>query len=377
MKKHNWNALYENTPDAFAQSVQAALRETRQRQTVRRTPLRVAALALVGIVALAGVGLAVAQRTGVLDFLFPGQTEVPGITVQTAVPQAGDIQAVAVTVRDAVSDGYTIHMAVAFAPREAGDVILVDYDAARLEPNGYPGSARPQDQPALDAAKAAGHWYGVGTTMALINGYDLVTSIDWRYEADGTLVVDYVIDLRDNGRYAEQGGIAAIVPDTENLSLTLTPTIWRGTAGGAGNAIEFGEIQVGVRRLAAEAAQYEIAGPLAGEGFEIESIELTHTPLSVYATIYYNLTDEAMRGQLDSRLYFIPLDNKGNPLSNRNGGYTMDGSELRLETHRRLEATFEVFDPAELAALQPWHYDDEGERVMMAAIGVTATPIEN
>ncbi len=358
INKERWQQAYEPAPASFRRAMARALDQTKEEPNMRRFTRRAAALTVAILLALAGAAVAVNQSTGVLDFLFGSDAPKPDLPLQTGLPQinANAMGTVSVKVRDAVSDGISLHMAVAFTVKDPKDAILIDYDEPYLYDPGMemyrelPVSEEGQGQnPFATQAKHANRCLILGTTMANYDGFDLVSDVKWTYEAPGVLVIDYVIDLRESTYRTWASKPSFPLPDP--LKLVLTPTLWVldgkdvYAAGYKHKTLEQGAIEVtvicndlGQRRYVAANLPYE------GEDYRVEDATFIATPLAVYAT--YRVVDTGEFPGMESTsplnaggLYFDLEDENGEALLLRN-------AHLLPETDEAISFRAEHYYPA-------------------------------
>ncbi len=295
-----WQHAYEPAPDAFRRSIASALEQTRE-VPMKRFTMRTAMIAVALLVMLAGAALAVAGGDGVLRFLFPGTTPAADtLPVQTLPAQTGgdQMENITVTVRDAVSDGVAIHLAVECAVKNPGDALLYDFDADYLYPlpeHGVPGRTLPVEaegqglrKPFISKAREADRVLIVGTPMAMLGDVDTVASSQsWFYESPGVLVVDYIIDLRPGAFEGVEN--PPPFPLLGPLTVTLTPSVWLQTPGESTvDMLEKGSVEVTVTQTQAEQARYTATNlPVEGEGYRLDAVDFLSTPQGLYGTFRF------------------------------------------------------------------------------------------
>jgi len=337
---------------------------------MKRFTLRMAAIAAAIIVALTGVSLALARNTGVLDFLFADQPIPTSLPIQTALPQTGGdtMERLHVEVRDAVSDGISIHMSVAFSVRDAeNEAVLVDYDViyysaeTGIEPPYIDEAEEGKGfrKPFVSQLKDKETVYIVGCTQAWYGEVDLVSGINWLYESPGVVVIDYVLDLRDT--YFDGWGNPPQLPLPDPLTVRLTPVVWIANDGGMWREVEKGEIDVTLARSTFEARTYAAVNlPVQGEGFTLTAARFTVTPIATYATYeYFDSTDNPGM-ESDSpvqRSFWIRfLDTEGNEVSVQNGGYKKEIDDYELA--HRMEVFHPAMDMPETVMIRPFTWED-------------------
>ncbi len=323
---------------------------------MKRWTMRTAIIVVALILALTGMALAVAGDGGVLRFLFPDKVPVE-VPVQTLPMQSGgdQMQTIAVTVRDAVSDGVAIHMAVEFAAKDPKDALLYDLDANYIyipTGSGWPKATLPLEEegqgfrkPYVSKAKEADRVLIVGTPMAMLGGIDMVAGTNWFYESPSVLVVDYVLDLRPTFFQGYENPPTGPLPDP--LTVTLTPSVWLQTQGSTDCIdLEKGQIAATVTQTKAAQKRYEALNlPIEGAGYRLDSVSFVLTPLGTYGSFVLSDTsddpgwgDSPMVGSFGLRV----LDPNGLPIPFLNGGYKKNLDEEAVGKER-----METFLPAQ------------------------------
>lgn len=314
-------ALYPPMDEAFARRVQQSLAAQKEEPIVKRKLSMGAVLALC-LVLLAGIAMAVSAHLGVLDFL--GGAPVPDEgrqAVQTELKQTGGtLSDVTVRVRDAVSDGRLLMLAVEARPVRAGEMVLNPTDDLNWHDEGevayftgHRDAATLPDVAAIDAASAL-HFVDCmqvsvlrgegGSELFPVAGYTL------RYEDGGVLVTNLIIDL---GRLENP---------QEELTLQITPTVFRpvdlpreewpehtGEYYKQSEPVEETTLNVTVRAgsMTAERAVADV--PFSFMFSEITHFEVIQTPLALYVRMASHVVDEnAALG------WYELLDEQGEPL---------------------------------------------------------------
>ncbi len=370
-----WQKVYEPAPEAFKRAMERALRE-REEPTMKRFSLRTAAIAVAVLIALTGVALAVTGQNGVLKFLFPDREPATELPVQTALPQAGGdaLETITVKVRDAVSDGQTLHIAVEVAAKNPRDAVLYDLDAEYVYPMSGQEARKPSIpvteegmgfcMPFVSKAKEAERILIIGTPMALLGGVDLVKGTNWYYESPGVLVVDYVIDLRP-GAY-EGWDNPPPYPLPSPLAVTLTPSVWLQKQ----NDINCYDIEQAKVALAVdwaaqepmELSEYVATNlPVEGEGYRLDAARFVSTPLGLYATLTFSDTDPNAGWESESPLqqsfWYEVLGADGQPLPALHGGYTKFEDPERMGTIQRIEALYPARALGETVTIRPFAWE--------------------
>lgn len=315
------------------------------------------------IFALAGVALGIAGHLGVIDFLSPaGPTSIPAEAVQTEFTQDNcTVDGISVRVRDAVSDGRTLFVAVEMSATTPGEAVLVSldtFDHSNAEMMQMWKYARPDpifhpDFEALAQATATHYvfpleWIEVAGA-SIDQDINPVSGLNWRYEGIGTVVMNVMIDLQ------------RLHDPSEALTITMHPTAAKeGTAeeykaaygtdipeGADAPFVPFVPLEQGTLTTEVKAGHMDIQvakakGPFNYGDFRINSLEVATSPLATYITVERALTSEAMQRRNNA---YILVDADGQPYeklmlmqvfgreSNPNGGWM--GAPLQTTYQRR------------------------------------------
>jgi len=245
------------------------------------------------ILALTGVSLALARNTGVLDFLFPGQPAPTPLHVQTVLPQVGgdEMERLIVEVRDAVSDGTSIHISAAFSVRtpekEAvlksfDELFIYELDGMKRTPIDEAMEGVGFRRPFVSKVKDKEIIYIVDCLYTLDGPYQLANT-NWLYESPSVLVVDYIIDLR-GASYVDGSPVQPQSPLASPLLVRLIPQVRVINDDGKYELVEQGDIHVVVTHTTLETSAYAAANlPIAFESFTLTAARFTVTPIGVYA----------------------------------------------------------------------------------------------
>lgn len=176
---------------------------------MRKYSIRTIVLTIVLLLALAGAALAISRQLGVLDFLAAGRElseEVTG-AVQTELSQeGGGLPGATVRIRDAVSDGRTLFLAVEVRTKDPQAAILAMTDAINWkdpeERAAFMTSREPETQPLYDQIADGQPLIYVGENLDIKvaraeDGEPLTLEVgsSWRYESTDTLVIHQTMDL--------------------------------------------------------------------------------------------------------------------------------------------------------------------------------------
>lgn len=130
-KQESLRASFGPTPDIFRESVKHTLAHIEEEQPVKRFTLRTVALAIVLIILMAGIALAISTSNGIFSFLeksTPLPTEAKEALQTEFTQEGGDLPHVTFRVRDAISDGKTLFIAVECKTKNPDDVVVTMMD---------------------------------------------------------------------------------------------------------------------------------------------------------------------------------------------------------------------------------------------------------
>ena len=286
------------------------------------------------LIMLTGAALGIANHFGVIDFLSPtGGEGVPVEAIQTVFTHDTCIvDGVSIRVRDAVSDGRTLFVAVEAKAENENDAVLVTLDAfdhANDEAmdqwlTSHTNAEYHPDFEALGAAETIHYLFPMEqvevTGAGVKSGVNPVSGLNWRYEGTNTIVANLMIDLQK----LENPG--------EVLDITMHPTAAKeGTAkeyaeaygmeipeGLSPTFVPFVPLDEGLLTTQVKAGSMDIRVARAEEAFtygdfHINSLEVATSPLATYITVTRELTEAAKIRRSNA---YIILDENGNPFEN-------------------------------------------------------------
>ncbi|MGN1251017.1 MAG: hypothetical protein ACI4XW_13160 [Candidatus Spyradocola sp.] len=282
---------------------------------------------------------AAAIHYNVFDFLNPIQAQpLPEATQLVQTPQATAQAAqspVSFSVREALYDGVHANVLVAATPMDDSVLLLPadanpDYSVADLGLEGTQTIA----QYAAEHGKTKLYSLSVIDQAALNGSEGFTTSLDFRTEPDGTLVI------------CISGDHSAVQPGTPvELICTATPvdvnTGERDASATERTPLSFTLDSTG------DPQQHTFATPTVYEhaGVTIQSVELKSTALGLYYTIHGKVTDKATFDALEDGLFFWFLDDNGEQLPgsaavpggslsfpDENGEFVQEGALAPTET---------------------------------------------
>ncbi len=341
MTKQQWQQCFEPTPDDFRACVRRAL-NNKEDVKVKRVIPRALALALVMVCLLASVALA--AGLGVLDFL--KVDNVGDLKVATPTATGTDMQLVTAQVREAVCDGLSAHVVVAYTTKSADDALINEFDQEKLEKDQMEFSS------AMKTAKRVlilgyNDMVTDGTEISLQAGYN------WKYESARTLVIDYVIDLREYIRMMlDDDGNMSVLPLSVGDTLTLHLQPW--VLDAKWETLEKGDISLTLDVPKSNAESWKAKNlPIACDQYEITSVEIKRTEMACYMTL--SLRDP-LGGESESpmqgSLWFKAVDDKGEAYALLNGGYKVS---LNGEGGSQLVVIFlQRFEPGDMLRIQPY-----------------------
>lgn len=313
-------------PQAHRQATLDAIHRlaNHEEEPMKRKSITAVILCAALILAMAGAALAIAGNWGVLDFLIKDRpvTDTLKETVQTEFTEAtADLGDVTVRVRDAISDGLTLSVAVEYRAKNPDDAVLTDYDSIEWQNDEILAFYRETHRgttpmPDFDAVADARAIHTVSTqpetrvNTAIGNSRADVMGNSWTYEGTDTLVAHMMYDISQLGdphteltlhitpRLLQRMDLAG-----EDIPENATPTYaaWdRQTSADMTLTITPGAMET-------HTGQAQAAFPYTD--FRVDSLSVTTSPLATYVTIAKTLTADP-----DAReAAFIVCDADGNP----------------------------------------------------------------
>ena len=283
---------------------------------------------------------AAAIHYNVFDFLNPIQAQpLPEATQLVQTPQATAQAAqspVSFSVREALYDGVHANVLVAATPLDDSVLLLPadanpDHSVADLGLEGTQTIA----QYAAEHGKTRLYSLSVIDQGALNGAEGFTTSLDFRTEPDGTLVI------------CISGDHSAVQPGVPiELICTAIPVDIQ-TGERDADAVERTPLTFTLDSTAADPQQHTFATPTVYEhaGVTIQSVELKSTALGLYYTIHGKVTDKAAFDALEDGLFFWFLDENGEQLPgsaavstgslsfpDENGEFVQEGALAPTET---------------------------------------------
>lgn len=282
---------------------------------------------------------AAAIHYNVFDFLNPIQAQpLPEATQLVQTPQATAQAAqspVSFSVREALYDGVHANVLVAATPLDDSVLLLPadanpDHSVADLGLEGTQTIA----QYAAEHGKTRLYSLSVIDQGALNGAEGFTTSLDFRTEPDGTLVI------------CISGDHSAVQPGVPvELICTAVPVDIQ-TGERDADAVERTPLTFTLDSTA-DPQQHTFATPTVYEhaGVTIQSVELKSTALGLYYTIHGKVTDKAAFDALEDGLFFWFLDENGEQLPgsaavstgslsfpDENGEFVQEGALAPTET---------------------------------------------
>ena len=342
MKKRDFRTAF-GKPDAdFVSCVQNTLRRLREEERPMKRKLSLsAAIAVAACLIVATAALAAASHWGLFDFLnqggdsgaLPEAAEI----VATDPPQEGGAGKLAsFRLREAVYDGEYVYMVVDATPADGILLLgpgLLPPDAMRdLTKEDSDAMTIGEYAEANDLQMAI---VGISTAAAVEGAEDIVTSMDWHLEADGTLV------FMLSGEAPRGAGDAF----ETTLLCSVTPLVSAAEGEGIimqyfeedgeepvskyiGYAVDESHIQRSELAFALSAAEpsatrtYDLDAAYPDCGVRVERVTFEPSPMALYYEIRFTITDEAAYAATEDGVQFEFLDANGERLPD---GATMSG----------------------------------------------------
>ena len=343
MKKRDLRAAF-GKPDAdFVSCVQYTLRRLREEEErpVKRKLRLSAAIAVAACLIVATAAFAAASHWGLFDFLDQGRDsgtlpEAAEIVATDPPQEGGEGELASFKLREAVYDGEYVYMVVDATP--ADGILLLGPDM--LPPDAMRDLTK-EDSDALTIGEYAEAnnlqmaIVGISTAAAAEGAEDIVTSMDWRLEADGTLVFmlsgDAPQGMGDALETTLLCSVTPLVPAAEGEGIIMQYFEEDGeepVSKYIGYDVDEAHIQRSELAFAltaagpAEAQAYDLDAAYPGCGVRVERVTFEPSPMALYYEIRFTITDEAAYAATEDGMQFEFLDANGERLPD---GATMSG----------------------------------------------------
>ena len=377
MKKRDFRAAF-GKPDAdFVSCVQYTLRRLREEEErpVKRKLRLSAAIAVAACLIVATAAFAAASHWGLFDFLDQGRDsgtlpEAAEIVATDPPQEGGEGELASFRLREAVYDGEYVYMVVDATP--ADGMLLLGPDM--LPPDEMRNMTRDDSIPMTIGEYAEANdlqmaIVGISTAAAAEGAEDIVTSMDWHLEADGTLV------------FMLSGEAPQGMGDAFETTLLCSVTPLVSAAEGEGIIMQYfeedgeepvskyigydvDEAHIQRSELAfalsaagpAEAQAYDLDAAYPGCGVRVERVTFEPSPMALYYEIRFAITDEAAYAATEDGVQFEFLDANGERLPD---GATMSGqtaaqADGSLVQSGSLSAQSDLSQIAALRAFNCW-----------------------
>ena len=375
MKKRDFRAAF-GKPDAdFVSRVQYTLRRLREEEErpVKRKLRLSAAIAVAACLIVATAAFAAASQWGLFDFLdqggdsgtLPEAAEI----VATDPPQEGGAGKLAsFKLREAVYDGEYVYMVVDATP--ADGMLLLGPDM--LPPDAMRDLTK-EDSDAMTIGEYAEAndlqmaIVGISTAAAAEGAEDIVASMDWRLEADGTLVFmlsgDAPQGMGDALETTLLCSVTPLVPAAEGEGIIMQYFEEDGeepVSKYIGYDVDEAHIQRSELAFAltaagpAEAQAYDLGAAYPGCGVRVERVTFEPSPMALYYEIRFAITDEAAYAATEDGVQFEFLDANGERLPD---GATMSGQTAAQADGSLVQSgsLSAQSDPSQIAALRAFN----------------------
>lgn len=274
MKIPDNRSMFGSVPDDFGTFLEGAVQK--EAFQVKKKAVSTLVLAAALLVLLAATALAVASHIGLIDLLGHANSQdreaISGMVAADLPQQGTDMEAVTVTVREAIYDGETVHLLVAVMPREEGTAL-------------GPWETMPEasDQRPETVKKP----FAVDCNLSILTpegedvpiGGDLTSTFS--QEAEGLL-------------YVFSGRLAA-----EAFGTALQVQVWCNVWDAEGTYMEQGFVTLQLRQGSGTAAVQTFEMDVAVGSLTMRQIELRHTPLEMYVDILYKQPEISHAMQMD------------------------------------------------------------------------------
>ena len=377
MKKRDLRAAF-GKPDAdFVSCVQYTLRRLREEEErpVKRKLRLSAAIAVAACLIVATAAFAAASHWGLFDFLDQGRDsgtlpEAAEIVATDPPQEGGEGELASFKLREAVYDGEYVYMVVDATP--ADGILLLGPDM--LPPDAMRDLTK-EDSDALTIGEYAEAnnlqmaIVGISTAAAAEGAEDIVTSMDWRLEADGTLVFmlsgDAPQGMGDALETTLLCSVTPLVPAAEGEGIIMQYFEEDGeepVSKYIGYDVDEAHIQRSELAFAltaagpAEAQAYDLDAAYPGCGVRVERVTFEPSPMALYYEIRFTITDEAAYAATEDGMQFEFLDANGERLPD---GATMSGqtaaqADGSLVQSGSLSAQSDLSQIAALRAFNCW-----------------------
>ena len=377
MKNRDFRAAFGEPDAAFVSTVQDTLRRLReeeQRPMKRKLSLS-AAIAVAACLILATAALAAANHWGLFDFLNSGQSggalpEAAEI-VATDPPQVGgEGELASFKLREAVYDGEYVYMVVDATPAEG--LLLLGPDALPPDPMRNMTKDESTSMTIGEYAEANDLQMaivGIGNAAAAEGVGGVVSSLDWRLEADGTLVFmlsgEAPQGAGDVLEVALSCNVTPLVPAPEGEGITMQyyepgaeePTSrFIGYDADAEN-IQRSELTFALSAVgASESPACELSAEYPGCGVRVDGVEFSLSPMAAYYEIHYTVVDEAAYAATEDGVWFEFLDESGERLPSGAtwGGEVTQQADGSFVQRGSLSARGDLSEIAALRAYNCW-----------------------
>ena len=168
---------------------------------------------------------------------------------------------------------------------------------------------------------------GIGNAAAAEGVEGIVSSLDWRLEADGTLVFmlsgEAPQGAGDVLEVALSCNVTPLVPASEGEGITMQyyePGAEEPTSSFIGYDADAENVQRGELTFALSAAgasespACELSAEYPGCGVRVDGVEFSLSPMAAYYEIHYTVVDEAAYAATEDGLWFEFLDESGERL---------------------------------------------------------------
>ena len=375
MKKRDFRTAF-GKPDAdFVSCVQYTLRRLREEEErpVKRKLRLSAAIAVAACLIVATAAFAAASHWGLFDFLDQGRDsgtlpEAAEIVATDPPQEGGEGELASFRLRETVYDGEYVYMVVDATP--ADGMLLLGPDM--LPPDAMRDLTK-EDSDAMTIGEYAEAndlqmaIVGISTAAAAEGAEDIVASMDWRLEADGTLVFmlsgDAPQGMGDALETTLLCSVTPLVPAAEGEGIIMQYFEEDGeepVSKYIGYAVDEAHIQRSELAFAlsaagpAEAQAYDLDAAYPGCGVRVERVTFEPSPMALYYEIRFTITDEAAYAATEDGVQFEFLDANGERLPD---GATMSGQTAAQADGSLVQSgsLSAQSDPSQIAALRAFN----------------------
>ena len=375
MKKQDFRAAF-GKPDAdFVSRVQYTLRRLREEEErpVKRKLRLSVAIAVAACLIVATAAFAAASHWGLFDFLNQGAgsgtlSEAAEIVATDPPQEGGEGELASFRLREAVYDGEYVYMVVDATP--ADGMLLLGPDM--LPPDEMRNMTRDDSIPMTIGEYAEANdlqmaIVGISTAAAAEGAEDIVTSMDWHLEADGTLVFmlsgEAPQGMGDAFETTLLCSVTPLVPAAKGEGITMQYFEEDGeepVSKYIGYAVDEAHIQRSELAFAltaagpAEAQAYDLDAAYPGCGVRVERVTFEPSPMALYYEIRFTITDEAAYAATEDGVQFEFLDANGERLPD---GATMSGQTAAQADGSLVQSgsLSAQSDPSQIAALRAFN----------------------